>query len=110
MRTTRLGICTACVLLTSPFHAAAVPINGDEPGQPNTEALAEREPAPWEGRHHHPFHDEKHPNAAAVGAVASEGRDGGREPVGVAASQRSPRVRAIKRWGWLTNESAQPAG
>jgi hypothetical protein len=97
MRTTTLGICTACVLLTSPFHAAAAPINGDEPGQPNTEALAEREPDRWQGRHHYLYDDENQPNSATVGSAPSEGRMCGSEPVRLRRSDGSTVVRRIKR-------------
>jgi len=97
MRTTIVGIFAACAFLSSPFHAAAGPINGDEPGRLNIEALGDREPHRWQGRHHYLYDDVNQPNTATVGSAPSEGRTCASEPVRVWGSDGSTVVRRIKR-------------
>jgi hypothetical protein len=97
MRTTTLGIFGACAFLTSTFHAAAASINGDEPGRLNIEALGDREPDRWQGRHNYLYDDVNQPNTTTVGSAPSAGRTCVSEPVRVRRSDGSTVVRRIKR-------------
>jgi hypothetical protein len=96
MRTTILGVCTACLLL-SPFSAVAAPTNAEDAALLNIEALGEREPDRWQGRHHYLYDDENQPNSATVGSAPSEGRTCGSEPVRLRRSDGSTVVRRIRR-------------
>ena len=97
MRATILGVCTACVLLTSPSYAAAAPTDADDPRLLNIEALGEREPDRWQGRHHYLYDDENQPNSATVGSAPSGGRTCASEPVRLRRSDGSTVVRRIRR-------------
>jgi hypothetical protein len=97
MRTTILGVCTACVLLASSFPAAAAPTDADDAALPNIEALGDREPDRWQGRHHYLYDDENQPNAATVGSAPSDARTCANEPVRLRRSDGSTVVRRIRR-------------
>lgn len=97
MRTTVLGVFTACVVLISPFQTAAAPSNADDAGLLNIEALGDREPDRWRGRHHYLYDDENQPNSATVGSAPSDGRTCGSEPVRLRRSDGSTVVRRIRR-------------
>ena len=96
MRACFLSICAACVLLTTPAQAAA-PTNSDDTTLPNIEALTDREPDRWQGRHHY-LYDNEHPsNSATVGSAPSDARACGNEPVRMRRSDGSTVVRRIRR-------------
>jgi hypothetical protein len=97
MRASILGVCTACVLLTSPFHAAAAPADADDARSLNIEALGDREPDRWQGRHHYLYDDENQPNSATVGSAPPDGRTCASEPVRMRRSDGSTVVRRIRR-------------
>jgi hypothetical protein len=91
MRATILGVCTVCVLLT-PSHAAPT----DADNTRSIEALGDREPDRWQGRHHYLYDDENQPNSATVGSAPHEGRTCASEPV-LRRSDGSMVVRRIRR-------------
>ena len=97
MRTAILGACTACVLLASSFPAAAAPTDADDAALPNIEALGDREPDRWQGRHHYLYDDENQPNSATVGSAPSEARTCANEPVRLRRSDGSTVLRRIRR-------------
>jgi hypothetical protein len=98
MRTKMLGIWAACVLLTSPCLTVAAPINADDTGRLNIQALGERDPDRWQGRHHYLYDDKNQPNTATVGSAPSEGRTCRSEPVRMRRADGSTTiVRRIKR-------------
>lgn len=96
MRGTILGI-WACVLLSAPIHATAAPSNADGAALPNIEALADREPDRWQGRHHYLYDDEYQPGPATVGSAPSDARACANEPVRMRRSDGSTVVRRIRR-------------
>ena len=96
MRASILGICTACVLLTGP-HAAAAPADADDARLLNIEALGDREPDRWQGRHHYLYDDENQPNSATVGSAPHDGRACANEPVRLRRADGSTVVRRIRR-------------
>jgi hypothetical protein len=85
------------VLLTSPFQAAAAPTDAEDAQSLNIEALGDREPDRWQGRHHYLYDDENPPNSATVGSAPSEGRTCASEPVRLRRSDGSTVVRRIRR-------------
>ena len=97
MRASILGICTACVLLTGPSHAAAAPADADDARLLNIEALGDREPDRWQGRHHYLYDDENQPNSATVGSAPHDGRACANEPVRLRRADGSTVVRRIRR-------------
>ena len=97
MRTAILGACTACVLLASSFPAAAAPTDADDAALQNIEALGDREPDRWQGRHHYLYDDENQPNSATVGSAPSAARTCASEPVRLRRSDGSTVVRRIRR-------------
>jgi hypothetical protein len=92
-----LGVCTACVLLTSPAHAAPAPTDADDAGLLNIEALGDREPDRWQGRNHYLYDDENQPNSATVGSAPSGTRLCASEPVRLRRADGSTVVGRIKR-------------
>jgi hypothetical protein len=96
MRATILGACIACALLTT-FAAAAAPTDTDDAALVNIEALGNREPDRWQGRHHYLYDDEYQPGAATTGSVPSDIRACGNEPVRMRRSDGTTVVRRIKR-------------
>ena len=97
MRAICLAICAACVLPTAPSHAAAGPTTADEAALLNIEALSEREPDRWRGRHHYLYDDEYLPNSTTVGSSPSDGRTCAGQPVRMRRSDGTTVVRRIKR-------------
>jgi hypothetical protein len=104
MRGTALGVCVACLLLTAPTSAA--PASADDPALQNIEALGNREPDRWQGRHHylyddeyqHLYDDEYQPGGATVGsAPSSDARACSDEPVRLRRSDGSTVVRRFRR-------------
>ena len=61
MRVTALGVCVACLLPTALTTSAAAPASADDPTLQNIEALGNREPDRWQGRHHYLYDDEYRP-------------------------------------------------
>jgi len=96
MRTAILGVCTVCVLLTSPTHAAPAPTDTDA-GLLNTEAPGDREPDRWQGRNHYLYDQENQPNSATVGSAPSGPRMCASEPVRLRRADGATVVRRIKR-------------
>jgi hypothetical protein len=96
MRASILTLCAACVLLTTPAHAAA-PANSEDATLFNIEALADREPDRWQGRHHYLYDDEHQPGSATVGSAPSDPRACANEPVRMRRSDGSTVVRRIRR-------------
>jgi hypothetical protein len=97
MRASILGVCTACVLLTGLFPAAAAPTGADEAGLLNIEALSDREPDRWQGRHHYLYDDENQPNSATLGSALRDGRTCANEPVRLRRLDGSTVVRRLRR-------------
>jgi hypothetical protein len=97
MRATILGISAACVLLTTPSHAAAAPSNSDDAILLNIEALADREPDRWRGRHHYLYDEENQPNSATVGSAPSDALACANEPVRLRRTDGSTVVRRFRR-------------
>ena len=100
MRTTILGVCTACVLLASSFPAAAAPTDADDAALLNIEALGDRGPDRWQGRQHYLYDDENQPdtpNAATVGSAPSDARTCASEPARLRRSDGTTVVRRIRR-------------
>ena len=73
MRTIMLGVCVAGAFLTMPFPAVAAPTASDEAGLPNIEALGDREPDRWKGRHHYLYDEEFQPGSGTVGGAIHRG-------------------------------------
>ena len=70
MRVTALGVCAAYLLLTALTSSAAAPATADDPALQNIEALGNREPDRWQGRHHYLYDDDYQPGGQGrVGAV-----------------------------------------
>lgn len=98
MRTTALGACSACLLLTALATSAAAPASANDPALPNIEALGNREPDRWQGRHHYLYDDEYQPGAAAtVGSAPSDARACSDEPVRLRRSDGRTVVRRFRR-------------
>src|SRR4051812_31477575 len=95
MRSAILSICAACALLTAP--AVAAPTNSDDPGLLNIEALGDREPDRWQGRHHYLYDDEHQPGSATVGSAPSDARACASTPVRMRRSDGATVVRRIRR-------------
>ena len=74
MRMTPLGVCVAYLLLTALTSSAAAPASADDPALQNIEALGNREPDRWQGRHHYLYDDEYQPGSATVGSAPSGAR------------------------------------
>ena len=99
MRTTALGVCAACLLLTALTDSAAAPATADDPALPNIEALGNREPDRWQGRHHYLHDDEYQPGTAGTvgSAPSSDARDCSNEPVRLLRSDGTTVVRRLRR-------------
>jgi len=85
-----------CVLVTAPPPASAAPTNSDDAGS-NIEALGDRKPDRWRGRHHYLYDDEHRPGPATTGAAPSDPRACANEPVRMRRSDGSTVVRRIRR-------------
>ena len=97
MRTTVLGVCVACLLLSTLPSTVAAPSNTDEPTLPNIEALGAREPDRWQGRHHYLYDDQHQPASATVGSAPADARGCANEPVRMRRSDGSTVVRRFRR-------------
>jgi hypothetical protein len=97
MRVTALGVCVACLLLTALTSSAAAPASADDPALQNIEALGNREPDRWQGRHHYLYDDEYQPGSATVGSAPSGARACSNEPVRLRRSDGSTVVRRFRR-------------
>jgi hypothetical protein len=95
MRPTNFVICATCVLLTAMPLGAAAPTNSDDAGL-NIDALGDREPDRWQGRHHYLYDDEHRPGSATTGASPSDPRACANEPVRMRRSDGSV-VRRVRR-------------
>lgn len=97
MRPTSFVVCATCVLLTAMPLGAAAPTNSDDAGL-NIEALGDREPDRWQGRHHYLYDDEHRPGSATTGASSpSDPRACANEPVRMRRSDGSTVVRRVRR-------------
>jgi hypothetical protein len=94
---TALGVCAAYLLLTALSTSAAAPASADDPALQNIEALGNREPDRWQGRHHYLYDDENQPGSATVGSAPSEARACANEPVRLLRSDGSTVVRRFRR-------------
>ena len=97
MRTIMLGVCVAGAFLTMPFSAVAAPTASDEAGLPNIEALGDREPDRWKGRHHYLYDEEFQPGSGTVGSAPADPRTCAGEPVRMQRSDGTSVVRRIRR-------------
>ena len=97
MRTIVLGVCVVGACLTMPSPVVAYPTASDEAGLPNIEALGDREPDRWKGRHHYLYDEEFQPGSGTVGAAPADSRPCAGEPVRMQRSDGSTVVRRIKR-------------
>ena len=97
MRMTALGVCAAYLLLTALSTSVAAPSSADDPALQNIEALGNREPDRWQGRHHYLYDDEYQPGSATVGSAPSEARACANEPVRLRRSDGSTVVRRFRR-------------
>ena len=98
MRITALGVCTACLLLTALTTSAAAPASTDDPALPNIEALGNREPDRWQGRHHYLYDDAYQPGTTAtVGSAPSAAHACSNEPVRLRRSDGTTVVRRFRR-------------
>jgi hypothetical protein len=97
MRTIMLGACVAGAFLTMQSPGVAAPTVSDEAGLPNIEALGDREPDRWKGRHHYLYDEEFQPGSATVGAAPADPRPCAGEPVRMQRTDGTSVVRRIKR-------------
>ena len=97
MRTTALGVCVACLLLSTLPHTAAAPASTDDPTLRNIEALSDREPDRWQGRQHYLYDDEYQPGSATVGSAPADPRGCANEPVRLRRSDGTTVVRRLRR-------------
>jgi hypothetical protein len=97
MRVTALGVCVACLLLTALTSSAAAPASADDPALQNIEALGNREPDRWQGRHHYLYDDEYQPGIATVGSASPDPRACSNEPVRLRRSDGTTVVRRFRR-------------
>ena len=97
MRTTALGVCVTCLLLSALSHTVAAPASTDDPSLPNIEALGNREPDRWQGRHHYLYDDEHLPGRATVGSAPADPRGCANEPVRLRRSDGSTVMRRFRR-------------
>jgi hypothetical protein len=97
MRMTALGVCAAYLFLTALSTSAAAPASADDPALQNIEALGNREPDRWQGRHHYLYDDENQPGSATVGSAPSEALACANEPVRLRRSDGSTVVRRFRR-------------
>ena len=97
MRMTALGVCAVYLLLTALSTSVAAPASADDPALQNIEALGNREPDRWQGRHHYLYDDEYQPGSATVGSAPSEARACANEPVRLRRSDGSTVVRRFRR-------------
>jgi hypothetical protein len=97
MRTTVLSICAACAILMPPNHAAAAPANADDPALQNVEALGNREPDRWQGRHHYLYDDEYQPGQATSGSAAASNPACASEPVRMRRADGTTVLRRLNR-------------
>ena len=97
MRTIMLGVCVAGVFLTMPLPTVAAPTASDEAGLPNIEALGDREPDRWKGRHHYLYDEEFQPGSGTVGSAPADPRTCAGEPVRMQRSDGTSVVRRIRR-------------
>jgi hypothetical protein len=97
MRTILLvSVVGAFVIFPLPTVVAA-PTENAEAGLPNIEALGDREPDRWQGRHHYLYDEEYQPGSATVGSASSGSRPCANEPVRMQRSDGTTVVRRIKR-------------
>ena len=85
------------MLLTSPFHAAAAPADADDARSLNIEALGDREPDRWQGRHHYLYDDEYRPDAETMGSALPDARACAQQPVRLKRSDGSTMIKRLKR-------------
>jgi len=97
MRVTALGVCVACLLPTALTTSAAAPASADDPTLQNIEALGNREPDRWQGRHHYLYDDEYQPGSATVGSAPPDARACSNEPVRLRRSDGTTVVRRFRR-------------
>ena len=97
MRAICLAFCAACVLPAAPSHAAAGPRTADDAALLNIEALSDREPDRWRGRHHYLYDDEYQPSSTTVGSSPSDGRTCASQPVRMRRSDGTTVVRRLRR-------------
>jgi hypothetical protein len=97
MRVTTLSVCVACLLLTALTTCIAAPATAGGPTLPNVEALGNRQPDRWQGRHHYLYDDEHQPGSVTVGSAPSDARACSDEPVRVKRSDGSTVVRRFRR-------------
>src|SRR3954467_11889145 len=97
MRMTALGVCAACQLLTAIPTSVAAPATADGPALPNIEALGNREPDRWQGRHHYLYDEENQPGIVPGGSAPSDARACANEPVRLRRSDGSTVVRRFRR-------------
>jgi hypothetical protein len=82
---------------TLPSPGVAAPTESDEAGMPNIEALGDREPDRWKGRHHYLYDDEFQPGRGTVGSAPTDLRTCAGEPVRMQRTDGTTVVRRIKR-------------
>jgi hypothetical protein len=92
MRAFILGLGAACALLASPVHGASIQ-SADDAATMQIEALQDR----WQGRHHYLYDDEYQPGTGTVGALPTDARACGQEPVRLKRSDGSTVIRHLKR-------------
>jgi hypothetical protein len=97
MRVTALGVCVACLLVSALTTSAAAPASADDPALQNIEALGNREPDRWQGRHHYLYDDEYQPGSATVGSAPPDARACSNEPVRLRRSDGTTVVRRFRR-------------
>ena len=96
MRTIML-VSVVGALFILPAPGVAAPTGSDQAGMPNIEALGDREPDRWQGRHHYLYDEENQPGLATTGSAPSDPRGCASEPVRMQRTDGTTVVRRIKR-------------
>ena len=98
MRASVLGVCAACMLLTTPSYAAGIaPTNADEAALMQIDGLGDRSADRWQGRHHYLYDDHYQPNSESVGSAPSDARTCDRALVRLRRSDGTSVVQRLNR-------------
>lgn len=102
MRADILRLCAVCVLIASPVAAPghaepqATPKTADEAALLHRQAVGDRWPDRWQGRHHYLFDDDNRPETTATNATA-DAQACATEPVRVRRADGSTEIVRIDR-------------
>lgn len=97
MKAISLAVVAFSTLWGVSHAAAASPTSADDAALMQAEALGDRAPDRWQGRHHYLYDDDHQPNSETVGSGDSNRSNCAQEPVRIRRSDGSTVVRRINR-------------